>query len=552
MPQSSTEATRADRGKSWMLPEAKSEDLLYVTNYSYASVYSYPKGLQILQRLASALFATAAAIVVQAPALASDVGPGAAVATIRHDLPLLLAAQFKDKPTKPTIDWIVTDGNDAVAMWSAEARRGVVNLRLRSGRWWWWAAAVKTISNAEAPWTLMRTPGIDLEDCDSVTVPNPPSANSLLAEGYIGKALARELASRLPAIHTSNIGGGSDCDPDPQYLVSTTGESEVTFTHREDYLPTWFTWIGQTAGDREGETGSSWTARYSFTLTARRDNSEEGMQRLVHSTLKPLFDKLLPTPPPTLAFRRNSTIDVWLPYVLAQQDHYVLRISNVTPDIDGVPGTLKNNVLHFVLPAFTLHWEEVAHGEIYGSSADATGNATPSTHLQKTGATATTLAGVSLGDSLDAVIAAHSEAKQGRTSQGLILTWRRPEGTLTASLDATGRITRIDFSADDSKDDSIDLPCIGQFPIQDSHVNLGVALEQSRCASVSGSDSAYELNDGSVVTVTFEGPGDGPLREAVWSGPGYQAGSRLLGLALTTSLLAACGGSQPPIGAPQC
>jgi hypothetical protein len=29
---------------SWMLPEASSEDLLYVTNYSYVSVYSYPKG----------------------------------------------------------------------------------------------------------------------------------------------------------------------------------------------------------------------------------------------------------------------------------------------------------------------------------------------------------------------------------------------------------------------------------------------------------------------------------------------------------------------------
>src|SRR5580693_2694276 len=43
MPQTSASATRADRGKSWMLPEAKSEDLLYVTNYSYISVYSYPQ-----------------------------------------------------------------------------------------------------------------------------------------------------------------------------------------------------------------------------------------------------------------------------------------------------------------------------------------------------------------------------------------------------------------------------------------------------------------------------------------------------------------------------
>jgi hypothetical protein len=42
MPQTSTLAVHADRGTSWMLPEAKNEDLLYVTNYSYVSVYSYP------------------------------------------------------------------------------------------------------------------------------------------------------------------------------------------------------------------------------------------------------------------------------------------------------------------------------------------------------------------------------------------------------------------------------------------------------------------------------------------------------------------------------
>ena len=30
--------------KSWMLPEAKSEDLLYVANVYTITVYSYPKG----------------------------------------------------------------------------------------------------------------------------------------------------------------------------------------------------------------------------------------------------------------------------------------------------------------------------------------------------------------------------------------------------------------------------------------------------------------------------------------------------------------------------
>src|ERR1700677_4622126 len=42
-PQTAAIASHVERGKSWMLPEAKSEDLLYVTNYSYISVYSYPQ-----------------------------------------------------------------------------------------------------------------------------------------------------------------------------------------------------------------------------------------------------------------------------------------------------------------------------------------------------------------------------------------------------------------------------------------------------------------------------------------------------------------------------
>jgi len=45
MPQSRTIATHADRGKSWMAPEAKVEDLLYASDgQSSAFVFSYPAG----------------------------------------------------------------------------------------------------------------------------------------------------------------------------------------------------------------------------------------------------------------------------------------------------------------------------------------------------------------------------------------------------------------------------------------------------------------------------------------------------------------------------
>jgi hypothetical protein len=44
MPESPAITTRAEHAGSWMLPEAKSEDLLYVSNVSTVTVYSYPKG----------------------------------------------------------------------------------------------------------------------------------------------------------------------------------------------------------------------------------------------------------------------------------------------------------------------------------------------------------------------------------------------------------------------------------------------------------------------------------------------------------------------------
>jgi hypothetical protein len=45
MPQTAAIATHGDRGKSWMLPEAKTDDLLYVGgNNDELTVYSYPRG----------------------------------------------------------------------------------------------------------------------------------------------------------------------------------------------------------------------------------------------------------------------------------------------------------------------------------------------------------------------------------------------------------------------------------------------------------------------------------------------------------------------------
>jgi hypothetical protein len=44
IPQTSASTVHVERDGSWMLPQAKSDDLLYVTNYSSVSVFTYPQG----------------------------------------------------------------------------------------------------------------------------------------------------------------------------------------------------------------------------------------------------------------------------------------------------------------------------------------------------------------------------------------------------------------------------------------------------------------------------------------------------------------------------
>ena len=44
LPQTRSIAPHVERGRSWMAPEAKSEDLLYISDYYGVHVFSYPKG----------------------------------------------------------------------------------------------------------------------------------------------------------------------------------------------------------------------------------------------------------------------------------------------------------------------------------------------------------------------------------------------------------------------------------------------------------------------------------------------------------------------------
>lgn len=64
--------------------------------------------------------------------------------------------------------------------------------------------------------------------------------------------------------------------------------------------------------------------------------------------------------------RAGTTIDVWFPFALETNKTYSLTIGFTDEPIGPIDGTLKDNSLHFVLPAFSVHPGAHLMGEIDG------------------------------------------------------------------------------------------------------------------------------------------------------------------------------------------
>lgn len=132
--------------------------------------------------------------------------------------------------------------------------------------------------------------------------------------------------------------------------------------------------------------------------------------------------------------------------------------------------------------------------------------------------TVVTLAGVALGSNLRRVVLEHPTARRSRSGSARWWAWSRTGGgTVAITADDLGNVNRVDFVVDKGQDDNIDLPCVGQFPVQDSHVNLEFALNKTSCSAFNG--ATYGLPDRSLVAIRFDGPGDGQLIEATWYRP---------------------------------
>jgi hypothetical protein len=64
----------------------------------------------------------------------------------------------------------------------------------------------------------------------------------------------------------------------------------------------------------------------------------------------------------------GTIIDVWFPFVLDDSLHYAITIGHADKPIGPIDGTLQDNVVHFVLPAFALPPGATLMAEVEGDS----------------------------------------------------------------------------------------------------------------------------------------------------------------------------------------
>jgi len=274
-------------------------------------------------------------------ARADDYGPSRTIAAIRHDLPVLLAAELRQQPSQlsgPQIAGVVVSGDAALAELGnlvLDRWVRVEQMRYRYDRWW-------------IEGTLLIDAGKD----NAESGPSNPlrSASSLLWQrAGIPKSLVALAIANLPLVPGATVRTYATPPPCPFSCFANGSSPEaLLFTS----APQWLTRGGyrlnmQFAPNDAGEdtriqdaNGRAPTQAESWVTPG--GNSYFFFSGTVQST-QPVH------------VQAGTTVDVWFPFVLDASLRYSLTIAgHGFTALGPVDGTLDDNTLHFVLPAFTV------------------------------------------------------------------------------------------------------------------------------------------------------------------------------------------------------
>lgn len=275
-------------------------------------------------------------------ARADDVGPPRDIHAIRHDLPILLSTQAARLTpiSKIRVTALVVDGNSALAQYDlGMAAEYVSYLERIYGRWW--------LLSSFSPYELS-------------------SAN-------VGENLFKIAATNLPAVRLATLPTTTpDCGKDcATYSVGTTlvdrldrGSPSLSFrgagTRQWIDSDTYRAWIQLASSDAASDAAIA-------DFRARKPTKAESWANPPSGNSYFFFSGTVQAKQP-VRMQAGTTIDVWFPFVLDPSLRYSLTIAVPNAmSLGPVEGTLKDNTLHFVLPAFTASPGAELMGEIEGN-----------------------------------------------------------------------------------------------------------------------------------------------------------------------------------------
>jgi len=262
--------------------------------------------------------------------VADDAGPHRDIRAIRHDAPIILANFVRRNgfdPSQLTIDDVVVRGDQALVQWHVRSNIGVDGF-IRMYRSWWHRTSNYPIPNVSyevcyEPLACTRVHGVTTAD--------------FIARGFAPETVA------LAALHLPAIGErvrDYAFDTYDASIFALSGSERIGALDPDGYgIKIQFAPTDATAGAFLRVTGRRPTQAESWITPG--GNSYFFFSATVHAT-QPVH------------VHAGTTIDVWFPFVLDPSYRYSLTIagSGFTA-IGPIDGTLFDNIVHFVLPAFT-------------------------------------------------------------------------------------------------------------------------------------------------------------------------------------------------------
>jgi hypothetical protein len=310
------------------------------------------------------------------PGRADDYGPHRALREIRGSLPILLATRVKRLPTSTLrpeppiavsdirVNDVVVDGDGAVAEWTAGREHGLVTLAYHHSRWWMtgeanYSAPDAADRNSTPAWyydsagasgCYVHTYGLsiapttdDLHSKLGVAIPLAAIASQHIS--VIAQAGANVAAYRASHVNEGElVPGGCLSYPDEMYPTSETDGYQTIWWKGPGMINPHFSGLAfHTRAPTVGEMPPSFGANSYFFFSME-------------------FARTTP-----IEIAGGSELDVWCPFVLDSDLRYSVTIAGGDPVVGPIDGTLRDNELHFNLPAFAAKPGVELMGEIEGN-----------------------------------------------------------------------------------------------------------------------------------------------------------------------------------------